>query len=45
MAANPALVAGPDRTLVPAPFQGEHIALGRHGVELALDNVQTRSGK
>jgi len=45
MAANPALVAGPDRTLVPAPFQGEHIALGRQGVELALDNVQTRSGK
>ena len=45
MAANPALVSAHDRSLVPAPFQGEHIALGRHGVELALDNVQTRTGK
>ena len=44
MAANPALVASPDRQLVPAPFRGEHIALGRQGVELALDNVQTRGG-
>ena len=45
MAANPALVAAPDGNLVPAPFQGEHIALQRHGVEFALDNVQTRGGK
>ena len=45
MAANPALVAAECGNLVPAPFQGEHIALQRHGVELALDNVQMRGGK
>ena len=45
MAANPALLARPDGTLIPAPFQGECIALARPGVEFSVDNIRSRSGK
>jgi hypothetical protein len=44
MAANPALVSSPDG-LAPAPFQGETIALARHGVDIAIDGLRTANGK
>lgn len=45
MAANPALIARQDGTFLPAPFQGEYIALARPGVEFSIDNIRSRSGK
>ncbi len=44
MAANPPLVQA-QGTLFPAPYSGEAIALGRDGVEIALQGVRTQSGK
>jgi hypothetical protein len=45
MAANPALVRGFNNELIPQPFPGEVIALARAGVDLCIDNIQSRSGK
>ena len=45
MAANPPLVMGYSGLLTPAPFAGEQFVLGRDGVQIALDNVVTRTKK
>ncbi len=45
MAANPALIQTTDGHSVPAPFPQETIALSRGCIDLALDNLQTRTGK
>ena len=46
MAANPPLTqsqfAG---SLVPTPYDGEQVVLGRGGVRLVIDNVRTASGR
>ena len=45
MSANPRLISVPGAGLLPLQYDRESLALRREGLEVALDGVQTRTGK